>query len=349
MSIQLSEAAADCIDSTRYIVFDLEWNQSTEGKAGEMPGLPFEIIELGAVKLDETFHKIGEFSRFICPTVYKKLHFKVLEIMRVGMEELRNRGEPFPEVMEAFLSWCREGEARQPVFCTWGNMDLTELQRNMAYYGMENPFPYPLLYYDVQKLYNLLYKQNSKDKLPLDRAVQEMGLPAAGQFHRALDDARYTAGILQNMEFEAVRAYLSLDYYKLPESSEEEIYLVFPDYSKYVSRRFQSREEAIADKTVTDMLCYRCKRLLKKRVRWFTANQRNYYCLAWCPEHGFARGKIRMRRTAEGEIYCLKTIKLTDDDGVKALLGKKEAVLGKRRKKARQKRRKNGPGHQPEL
>lgn len=35
-----------------YIVFDLEWNQSPEGKKGSDKKLPFEIIEIGAVKLD---------------------------------------------------------------------------------------------------------------------------------------------------------------------------------------------------------------------------------------------------------------------------------------------------------
>ena len=37
-----------------YIVLDLEWNQSPRGKAGERFGLPFEIIEIGAVRLDES-------------------------------------------------------------------------------------------------------------------------------------------------------------------------------------------------------------------------------------------------------------------------------------------------------
>ena len=35
-----------------YIVFDLEWNQSPNGKERENPRLPFEIIEIGAVKLN---------------------------------------------------------------------------------------------------------------------------------------------------------------------------------------------------------------------------------------------------------------------------------------------------------
>ena len=36
-----------------YIVFDLEWNQSPGGKKWSNSRLPFEIIEIGAVKLNE--------------------------------------------------------------------------------------------------------------------------------------------------------------------------------------------------------------------------------------------------------------------------------------------------------
>ena len=34
-----------------YIVLDLEWNQSPAGKSGENRAIPFEIIEIGALKL----------------------------------------------------------------------------------------------------------------------------------------------------------------------------------------------------------------------------------------------------------------------------------------------------------
>ena len=34
-----------------YIVFVLEWNQSAEGKECSVEHMPFEIIEIGAVKI----------------------------------------------------------------------------------------------------------------------------------------------------------------------------------------------------------------------------------------------------------------------------------------------------------
>ena len=44
-----------------YIVLDLEWNQSPAGKSGEIPGFPFEIIEIGAIRMDERRRMLGRF------------------------------------------------------------------------------------------------------------------------------------------------------------------------------------------------------------------------------------------------------------------------------------------------
>ena len=136
-----------------YIVLDLEWNQSPDGKEGTIDHFPFEIIEIGAVRLDEAFQETGQFCRLIRPRVYPQMHYRISEVTHMDMAELERNGETFVAVIRDFLQWCGD----DCVFCTWGSMDLTELQRNMAYYGVEIPFDKPLLYYDVQKLYSLKY------------------------------------------------------------------------------------------------------------------------------------------------------------------------------------------------
>ena len=83
----------------------------------------------------------------------------------------------------------------------------------MTYYQVESPFPRPLLYYDAQKLYCLLYG-DGKTKLSLDQAVADQGLESDEPFHQALDDARYTGRILARMDFQKVRPYVSVDYYR---------------------------------------------------------------------------------------------------------------------------------------
>lgn len=57
----------------RYIVFDLEWNQGYSSKEESEKPLPFEIIEIGAVKLDENLNVIDSFHRIIKPVVYTEL------------------------------------------------------------------------------------------------------------------------------------------------------------------------------------------------------------------------------------------------------------------------------------
>ncbi len=317
-----------------YIVFDLEWNQSSTGKADSVADFPFEIIEIGAVKLDEQFHILEEFHRLIRPQVYKKMHYAISEVTHMSMEELKSCGVTFTEAAQEFLNWC----GPEAVFCSWGSMDLTELQRNMKYYGMENPFPKPLFYYDVQKLYALFYRDGEKPSL--DTAVQEMGVKEERPFHRAADDAWYTAKVLAQMDQQQIEPYVSMDYYRLPENRKEEINYTFPDYSKYVSRVFPSKEDALKDRAVPVMRCYCCGKVLRKKVRWFTPNQKMYYALAICPEHGYLKGKIRIKKVDDERVYVVKTLKLVDEEGAQSIFDRKDEVRKKRSERNKAKKQK---------
>lgn len=312
-----------------YIVFDLEWNQSPSGKDGSVEKMPFEIIEIGAVKLDENFKRISEFHKLIRPMVYQEMHYKISEVTHMKIEELENLGELFIDAAESFLEW----SGKDGIYCTWGSMDLTELQRNMEYYGMEEMMSHPLFYYDVQKLYSINY-DDGKSRHSLDLAVEALGIDEDRPFHRALEDAYYTGKVLKALDFNQIKEFISIDYYKIPQNKEEEIYLEFPGYSKYVSRAFETKEEAIDDKTVTDVVCYRCKRMLRKKVRWFSYNQKVYFCLAICPEHGFVKGKIRMKKTEEGKIFVVKTTKLVGEEGADQIYLRKEDMKKRRSEKS---------------
>lgn len=325
-----------------YIVLDLEWNQSAGGKEESVEKFPFEIIEIGAVRLDDTMEETGEFRRLIKPRVYPELHEKILEVTHIEKETLMREGLEFKDAIRDFISWCGDN----PIFCTWGSMDLTELQRNITYYKLPSPFQKPLLYYDVQKLYSL-HNGDGKSRLSLDLAVREMGILEERPFHRALDDAHYTGRIMGQMDFSRVEAYWSTDYYRLPQKKEEEVYLVFPDYSKYISRPFETKQDAIADKTVTDLICCKCNRMLRKKIRWFTSNQKFYTALGLCPVHGSVKGKIRLRRNEDGQIYVVKTMKLVDSEEILEIYEKKEEAQKKRVEKTKIRKQNKKKGTTP--
>ena len=102
-----------------YIVFDLEWNQSPGGKKYSNSRLPFEIIEIGAVKMNEQREVVDVFQRLVKPQVYNWIHDSIHEVIHVDYKDLAD-GEPFQQAVREFLKWCGE----EYVFCTWGNQDV---------------------------------------------------------------------------------------------------------------------------------------------------------------------------------------------------------------------------------
>lgn len=312
-----------------YILLDLEWNQCPTGKQDENPALPFEIVEIGAIKLNDAREDIGHFSELIRPTLYTRLHFRTQEMLHIPAAEL-NRARLFPEVFADFIAWCGEDYR----FCTWGSMDLTELQRNIDYHHIENPLPLPLFFFDVQKLFSLLY-EDGKSRKSLEYAVEYLKLEKPRVFHRAFDDTWYTALIMQKMNLELVKDYASVDYYRPPRNREEEIYMQFPRYSKFVSMPFASKEEVMADKVVTATRCYQCGKMLRKKIRWFAGNSNSkvYYCLCICPSHGYLKGKIRLKKGADNCVFAVRTLKLVNEEEAAVIMEKQDAVRASRRKK----------------
>ncbi len=315
-----------------YIVFDLEWNQCPYGKDRENAKLPFEIIEIGAVKLDENFQKVENFHCLIQPVVYKKLHFRTQDIIGLTMKELE-KGVPFYRAIREFISWCGE----DPMFATWGNMDLLELQRNMKYYGVLKLLPGPIRYLDVQKLFGLTFEDVHLHR-SLEYAVDYLHLEKDGEFHRALADAIYTAKVLEKVDSHIRDIYFSVDTYQNPKRREDELQLSFETYKKYISREFPSKEDAMHDREVTSTRCIYCNRNARKKLRWFSINARQYYCIANCPEHGLIKGKIRMKKTESNTYYVVKTVKAINEEQAEEIREKKATQRVKRKIHARHKK-----------
>ncbi len=291
-----------------YIIFDLEWNQSDDEK-NSVKALPFEIIEIGAVKYNERMEQTGEFHELIKPSVYHHLHHITGRLIHMRMKDLKAGGR-FTEVMERFLTWCGEGER---LFCTWGMMDLTELQRNMKYYDMPPLSQGPIPFLDVQKLYSIAC-QEGKVRRSLEYVIDALEIPKDIPFHRAFSDAYYTGKVLAKIGTPELMKNLSYDVFHPPLNREGELKLQFDNYAKYISRQFASKEEAFEDPEVVSCKCYLCRRNLKKTVKWFTSNGRQYYCVAYCEIHGYLKGKIRVRRTDDGMTYIVKTTKLISQE-----------------------------------
>lgn len=299
-----------------YVVFDLEWNQGNQAQQTEHADIPFEVIEIGAVKLNDKYVMISEFSRLIKPEVYREMHQYTSKLIHLQMEELE-RGRPFAEVMKDFLEWCGTEEY---LFCSWGSLDLTELQRNMRYHNMTPLSDRPIPYLDVQKLFSLVY-EDGKSRRSLETAVDMVQLEKDIPFHRAFSDAYYTAKLLTGIAEQKpeVLRRISFDTFHPPKTRAEEVKVQFDTYVKYISREFDSKAEAFADREVSSSKCYLCHKNLRKKIRWFSPNSKHYYCLARCDKHGYLKGKLRIHKSESGKLFAVKITKLITEEEAERL------------------------------
>ena len=310
-----------------YIVFDLEWNQNPEGKKTRNDKMPFEIIEIGAVKVNSRKEITDSFHRLIRPQVYNWIHDSIHEVIHVDYKDLLD-GIPFQQAAREFLEWC----GPDWYFFTWGNQDVMELQRNMKFYGMLDQLPGPVTYYDVQKLYSLSIDDGSH-RCALEHSVDELKIGKQQGFHRALADAVYTAEVLKHLNNIMIINHPSLDVYQNPKKKKDEIHISYPEYDKYVSREFAAKERIMKDREVTSTRCPICHQPARRRIRWFMNNPKVYFSVSVCDEHGLVRGKIRIHKTDEEKYFAVKTLRFTDTEEAEELRERKELLRRRRQLK----------------
>lgn len=304
---------------SNYIVFDLEWNQGDAPVTQDGKTLAFEIVEIGAVKLNEKKEKIGEFSRLIKPQVHKHMHRITGKLIHLSMEDLE-KGESFQKVASEFLEWCGD----DPKFCSWGPLDLTEFQRNLDFFGMPLLSDRPLAFYDVQKLYSLAY-DDGRSRKSLETAIDELGLPKDIPFHRAQADAEYTAKIFGRFS-DRILERVSFDTYVTPKSKSKEIRIVFDDYAKFISREFPAKEDILENMEIMGTRCYLCKKSIKRQVKWFSPNGKHYYSVAVCDKHGFMKSKVRIKKAEDGNLYVVKTSKFITPEEVETMKARQRKI-----------------------
>lgn len=177
-----------------YIVFDTEFNQpqpklfNPNIKFRPNRISPFEIIEIGAVKINENLEIEDTFQSFVDPVIYKRLSPIVSRKTRITKKDLK-KGESFPKIMKAFQKWIGE----EYILCTWSNNDIREMVRNCKYHNIDSEWLQH--YYDIQLHCTKLLGLPKHHAIGLRNALQAFEIEQDTGFHRAIEDALYTARV----------------------------------------------------------------------------------------------------------------------------------------------------------
>ena len=180
-----------------------------------------------------------------------------------------------------------------------------ELQRNCSYFKVDTNLPWPLEFFDLQKLYSRSFS-DGKTRVALETAVTEREIEKDIPFHSAFADALYTSRVMRCMDFDKVKQFTSIDTYRIPTTKKEEFTMDYGEYTKYISRGFADKDQAMKDGKLLVSICPVCKKSIRKKIRWFAVNQKNYYAVASCAEHGLVKDKPQKR------LLKLKSVKISN-------------------------------------
>jgi len=181
-----------------YIIFDLEFNQDydilKENKTEITTKYPFEILQLGALKLDGKLQRVSTLNRLVKPEIYKNLSPFIKEMTGIREDQLIH-AKPFKEVYQEFIEFIKDDSS---VLCVWGITDIKELFRNMEYHGI-NAASLPMEYINIQSYASKYLNCPKNTNIGLRNAVELMNISRSMPFHDAFNDAFYTAEILKKI------------------------------------------------------------------------------------------------------------------------------------------------------
>lgn len=181
-----------------YIIYDLEFNQADKSKNDDKKStdskLMFEVIQIGAIKVDEYFKVISTFNSLVKPSVYQKLHPYVENLTKIDMEKV-NLSRAFPEVYDDFINFIGSDN---PILCIWGAADIKELIKNIEFHKLPTDL-IPKDYIDIQQYASKHLKAPNGSRIGLRNAVEILNIKTSGDYHDAYYDALYTFEVFKEI------------------------------------------------------------------------------------------------------------------------------------------------------
>ncbi|MEK8131911.1 3'-5' exonuclease [Paenibacillus filicis] len=155
-----------------YVVIDLEFNGRRHYEIH-----PMEIIEIGAVKLNETVEIMDTFQSYVRP----RFPIQEFALDFCGIDRgVLEASDPFPQVIRQFIDFC----GGPCTLVAWGGTDFFQLLIDCKSNGIPTDWISGMI--DMSKYYNG----------GLQQALIEHHMEFSGKQHSALDDALQACRLL---------------------------------------------------------------------------------------------------------------------------------------------------------
>lgn len=195
----------------RYVCLDIEMSELNSCERQMTCGMRNEIIQIGAVMLDENFNMISQFQTYVKPK-FSSITPTIYNLTGITDEKLEH-ADDFITAFDKYCYWL--GDNKVTTFC-WSKTDYIQLwdELHLKARHRDDLFESLKSFVDLQDIFCRLL--GARVSVSLESALRFMQLDFEGQVHTANCDAYNTGRILhkifcsENLEPE----YEYLDYQK---------------------------------------------------------------------------------------------------------------------------------------
>ena len=164
-----------------YIIVDLEATCEENNRS-----FFNEIIEIGAVKINDKLNIVDKFSMFVRPKLNPLLTEFCRTLTSITQSDV-DQADTFDKVLSKFLEWIGEDEY---IICSWGFYDKTQFTRDCSLYGLDIGW--------IDRHISLKHQHGEKivgkkRGVGMKWALEKAGIELVGTHHRGIDDARNIA------------------------------------------------------------------------------------------------------------------------------------------------------------
>ena len=180
----------------KYIVVDLEMNPLSKEYYEERKQCRNEIIQIGAVVLDENYQEIGCFKTLVKPQ-YNEIITRNIEKLTGITTAMVQDAPVFKDAIHQFFSWCTSlGDMIE--IHQWSNSDYLQIFQELCLKQITLSREDQKIMEDWKDFqYEFGKKLGLTDQLSLKNAVMYAGVDPVGRYHDALFDARNTATLFR--------------------------------------------------------------------------------------------------------------------------------------------------------
>ena len=180
----------------KYIVIDLEMNPLSKNFIEERKVCRNEVIQIGAVALDENYQEIKSFKTFVKPQYNDGITRKIEKLTGITTSMV-GEAPVFADAIRLFLDWCQSLKD-EIQFQQWSESDFYQIDRELCLKEIILPESDQMILQDWKDFQNEFgRKLGLADRLSLKNAIMYAGVDSVGRYHDALYDARNTAKLFR--------------------------------------------------------------------------------------------------------------------------------------------------------